>query len=75
MARIADALTHHVIVGLDTMIFVYYLEDSSLLSDLAVQVLDVVESGAVQGVTAETTIMELMVRPLQIGRPDIAAKM
>lgn len=55
------------------MVFVYSLEMPSRLAALAKQVLDAVESSAVTAVTSEITIMELMVRPLQLGQTDIAS--
>jgi predicted nucleic acid-binding protein len=73
LAGIDDALSRHAVIGLDTMLFVYYLEDRSRLTDLAVSVLDRVESGTITAVTSEITIMELMIRPLQLGRSDIAS--
>jgi predicted nucleic acid-binding protein len=71
--NVIDALAQHSDIGLDTMNFVYHLEASSSLSAVAAQALAVVESGTVRGITAETTIMELMVRPIQLGRLDIAS--
>lgn len=74
MPQITDSLSPHAVIGLDTMVFVYYLEDSTSYGDIAEQVLEAVESGTIRGVTAETTVMELLVQPLRIGRPDIAAE-
>ena len=55
------------------MVFVYRFEAPSPLAALAQQVLDAVETAAVAAVTSEITIMEMMIRPFQLGRPDIAA--
>lgn len=73
MAQIVDVLSRHSVIGLDTMIFVYGFEAPSPLATLSHDVLDAVETGTITAVTSDVTIMEMMVRPLQLGRPEIAA--
>lgn len=72
MAGIADVLREHSVVGLDTAIFIYHLEATSRRAALAGSVLTGLANGAFRGVTSVLTLMELAVKPLQLGRPDVA---
>jgi predicted nucleic acid-binding protein len=65
-------LQAHTLCGFDASAFIYFLEGTSAYTDLIVPVFDAVESGSLQAVTSAITIMELTVKPLRIGRPDIA---
>jgi predicted nucleic acid-binding protein len=71
--EIAVALSRHAVVGIDTMVWIYNLDRQSLPYAVATQVLRLIESGAIAGVTSEVTIMELMVRPLRMNAPTVAA--
>lgn len=65
-------LKHHRRVLIDTSIWIYHFEQHPKLADAAASVLEAVESGRVKGVVSELTLLELMVRPLQLGRQDVA---
>ena len=67
-----EALQRHDKIGLDTSIFIYYLEDVDPYADLAEPVFDAIADGSFDGVTSMLTLMELTVQPLQAGQPDIA---
>ncbi len=72
MARIVETLQAYGRVGLDTSIFIYQLEASSRYAPPVATVFRALADGAFTGVTSVLTLMELTVRPLQLGRPDIA---
>lgn len=67
-----DVLQSHNLVGVDTSIFIYYLEGVRDYAELVEPVFDEIEAGSFGGVTSIVTLLELAVRPIQIGRPDIA---
>lgn len=67
-----NVLRSHDLVGLDTPIFIYHLEGTHGYSDLVAPVFDDIEAGVFRGTTSIVTLMELAIRPIQLGRPDIA---
>jgi len=69
---VIDRLSAHDLVGLDTSIFIYHLEGVRNYAELVAPVFDAIETGSLHGVTSLITLLELVVRPLQMGRPDIA---
>lgn len=70
--RLDDALDRHACVGIDTSVFIYRFESNSALGSLAGDALMAMEEGRFAGVTSLLTLMELAVRPLAVGRPDVA---
>jgi len=72
VARIAGALHGHRRIGIDTSVFIYHLEGTSRYAACAEIIFDELATGAFKGVTSVLTLMELIVRPLQLGRPDVA---
>lgn len=72
MGDIATDLRHHRIVGFDTSVFIYHLEKSERYAEVAADVLTSLASNEFEGVTSVLTLMEIAVRPLQIGRPEVA---
>lgn len=72
MAGLEEALGRHDRIGIDTAVFIYYLEVSERYADLAGLALVQLNRGDFDGITSVITLMELAVRPLQLGRPDIA---
>lgn len=59
-------------MGFDTSIFIYQVEDSPRYAAVSEEALDGMSRGVVEGVTSILTLMEVAVRPLQLGRPDAA---
>lgn len=72
MARLAAALQGYERVGLDTSLFIYYFEPSPRYVALVDTVFELLARGALHGVTSVLTLMELVVKPLQMGRLDLA---
>jgi predicted nucleic acid-binding protein len=72
LGALTEALRDHAIVGLDTSVFIYQLEDSERYASVAEEALDAVAHGLFDGVTSVLTLMEVSVRPVQLGRDDVA---
>ena len=63
VAALAAALAPHPIIFVDTMVFVYLLEDHPGYGALAAAVMNTVEQGGVTGVTSMLTLAELLTGP------------
>jgi predicted nucleic acid-binding protein len=72
LGELTETLRRHDLVGIDTSIFIYQLEDSSQYASLSNEALDALSSGVFKGVTSILTLMEVAVRPLQLGRNAVA---
>ena len=72
MEGITAALQTHRRVGIDTSVFIYHLEATSRYADCAASLFNGLAGGAFEGVTSILTLMELAVKPLKLGRPDVA---
>jgi predicted nucleic acid-binding protein len=72
VADLAAALRQHERIGIDTPIFIYHLEGTTHLAGLAGVALDALAEGAFTGVTSVLTLMEIAVKPLHMGRADVA---
>src|SRR5258708_77883 len=60
------------VVGLDTSIFIYFFEANERYGPLAQITINGIEKGIWQGVTSTITLMEITVRPWQMGRESTA---
>lgn len=60
------------VVGLDTSIFIYFLEVNERYGPLAQVTINGIEKGKWQGVTSTITLMEITVRPWQLGLESAA---
>jgi predicted nucleic acid-binding protein len=72
MGRLTEALGSHARIGLDTSIFIYHLERHPRYLRVTQELLSGVESGRWEAVTSTIALMELVVRPWQLERPDVA---
>ena len=72
MADLAAALRRHERIGVDTPIFISHIEGTTHLAGLAGVAMDELAGGAFTGVTSVLTLMEIAVKPLHMGRPDVA---
>jgi predicted nucleic acid-binding protein len=72
--RLIQKLAPYPVIGLDTAVFIYHLEAHPAFLPLTQPILSGVEQGRWTAVTSTITLMELNVRPFQLGRADIARK-
>lgn len=72
MVGIADELSHHHVVGLDTSAFIYQFEGVAPHADVTTDLFRLIQTGPLSGVTSVITLTELVVKPLQLGRPETA---
>jgi predicted nucleic acid-binding protein len=72
MDELSKRLTKAKIIGLDTPIFIYFLENSERYGELAQITIKGIENGKWAGVTSTITLMEITVRPWQLGRETMA---
>ena len=72
MERLRERLAGHAIIGLDTTIFIYHLEGHPRYQPLTQEVLAGIQAGRQTAITSTVTVMELTVRPWQVGRPAVA---
>jgi len=63
MKRLQDFLKNHPLIGLDSSIFIYHLEDHPRYSPLTEIIFNALEKGANKGITSYLTLMEILVKP------------
>jgi len=59
-------------VLLDTCVWIYHFEQNAEFGKAANYVIEQLEAGRFRAVASELTLLELIVKPLQIGRQDAA---
>jgi predicted nucleic acid-binding protein len=62
----------HKRILIDTSVWIYHFEQHPRLASPAGQVIESLEAGKFRGIASELTLLELTVRPLQLGRQDVA---
>jgi len=72
MDEFSKRLAKAKVIGLDTSIFIYFLEDNERYGPLAQITINGIEKGKWQGVISTITLMEITVRPWQLGRESAA---
>ena len=72
MGRLSDQLADHAVIGLDTNIFIYHLEAHPRYQPLTQELLAGIQAGRQEAITSTVTVMELTVRPWQVGRTAVA---
>jgi predicted nucleic acid-binding protein len=72
MDELSERLAKAKTIGLDTPIFIYFLENNPLYGPLAQITINGIEKGKWKGVTSTITLMEITVRPWQLGREGAA---
>jgi predicted nucleic acid-binding protein len=69
---LVDTLRAHRRIGFDTSIFVYHIERSTRYAGLAREAFELLRSESCQGITSVITLIEVMIKPLRLQRPDAA---
>ncbi len=62
----------HKRILIDTCVWIYHLEEHLEFAPPAARVIENLEEGRFRAVASELTLLELTVRPLQLGRQDVA---
>lgn len=65
-------LRQHRRVLIDSSVWIYHFEQHPEFARAAGQVIQSLEEGRFRGIVSELTLLELTVRPLQLGRRDVA---
>ena len=69
---IVDALGSRQRVGFDTPVFIYHIEQTSRWAAAASAALRAMADGRFTGMTSVLTLLEITVKPLRLGRPEVA---
>lgn len=72
MDELSKRLAKAKVIGLDTSIFIYFLENNPRYGPLAKITINGIEKGKWQGITSTITLMEITVRPWQLGNESAA---
>ena len=62
---VKSLLEKYPIVGIDTVAFIYHLEENQRYLPFTNVLFEMVENGAIKGVTSVVTMMEILVKPKQ----------
>jgi predicted nucleic acid-binding protein len=57
---------------IDTSVWIHHFEQNSTFGEAAAYVIEQLEAGKFRGIASELTLLELIVKPLQLGRQDAA---
>jgi len=71
VGSLADKIQHARRVGLDTSLFIFYLEDHPRYLSLCDEVFDLLEQGGAEAVTSTVSLLEVLVQPLALGKTDL----
>lgn len=69
---IVEALGSFQRVGFDTPVFIYHIEQTSRWADAAGAAMRALADGQFMGLTSVLTLLEVAVKPLRLGRPEVA---
>ena len=72
MKRLQDFLKNHPIIGLDSSIFIYHLEDHLRYAPLTEPIFTALENGINKGITSYLTLMEILTKPKAEGLFQVA---
>ena len=71
MGSLADKIRQARRVGLDTSLFIFYLEDHPRYLSLCDEVFDLLEQRGAEAVTSTVSLLEVLVQPLALGKADL----
>jgi predicted nucleic acid-binding protein len=72
MDKLSKRLAKAKVIGLDTPLFIYFLENNERYGELARITINGIEKGKWEGIASTITLMEMTVRPWQLGRESAA---
>ncbi len=70
--KLDDALTHVILLGIDTAPFIYFLERHPVYVDRVRAIFKRIAQGDMLGISSVVTLAEVLVRPKQAGNPAFA---
>lgn len=70
-SRIKKTLQRHEVYGIDTMTFIYHFEDNPTYNLFTKPLFELIEAGEARGITSTLSLMEIFVKPKEVG--DLAA--
>jgi predicted nucleic acid-binding protein len=70
MKKPLEFLRRHSIIGLDTSLFIYHLEDHPRYAPVTTELFSALEKGSFQGTTSVLTLMEILVKPKADGEQE-----
>lgn len=70
MGALEEFLGRHQQFGVDTMVFIYHLEDHPTYAPLTQRIFEAWEEGRNVGVTSVITLLEILVKPKQEGNVE-----
>jgi predicted nucleic acid-binding protein len=62
----------HQRVLIDTSVWIYHFEENPMFGEAASRIIEELEAGRFRGIASELTLLEITVKPLQLGRQDAA---
>jgi len=71
MSKIVDALSSVRHLGLDTSLFIYFVERNPTYVDVCREVMRLVDSGTVMGYSSVVTLTEVLTVPKRFGRTSL----
>jgi len=71
VGSLADKVRQAGRVGLDTSLFIFYLEEHPRYLSLCDEVFDLLERGEAEAVTSTVSLLEVLVQPLALGKTDL----
>ncbi len=71
MGELDSDLSGHRLVGLDTSLFIYALENHAHYGELSTSIFTAIENGRYEAVTSIISLMEMIVLPLRLGQLDV----
>jgi len=71
-AGLEEFLNRHRLIGADTMVFIYHLEDHPMYAPLTELIFESWESGNTSGVSSVITLLEILVKPKREGNSEAA---
>lgn len=74
MGKVADLISGHQIIAIDTCCFIYLIESSKYpdFAPVTQELFELVHEGVVKAVTSPITITEIMVLPRKLGLEELA---
>jgi predicted nucleic acid-binding protein len=72
IAPLQEFLSRHRLIGADTMVFIYHLEDHPIYAQATEVIFESWEAGNTAGVTSIITLLEILVKPKRDGNLEAA---